>query len=326
MLEIIKGNVGFDDPESWVNYGIAHGFKPTPALRLASCPDCDAVERKLVGQYVYYSSLMRLWRCAGCTLIYSDVRLDEAIIRKHFAAAYKDEEYFLRRRRLVFEQIAALVDQAVRGGGSVLDVGGAKGHLLALLKRRRPDLAVTLNDVSRDACEYARTRYGFDAVCGGLAQLGALDRRYDLVIASDVLYYEPRLRECWKVIPRLLRPGGALLLRVPNKLVLIRLCQWARGLVCSAASLARQDRLLFFNPEHIYVFSQSYLVHRLQRIGFRSVRALASPPLCPSYLSALGAMSVRVGTFLNRLSGYRVCLTPSMVVLADSFVGGRRDG
>jgi 2-polyprenyl-3-methyl-5-hydroxy-6-metoxy-1,4-benzoquinol methylase len=326
MLAILKGNVGFDDPETWVDYGIAHTFTPVPALRLASCPDCDSVERALVGQYVYYSSLMRLWWCAGCTLIYSDVRLDETIIRAHFATAYKDDEYFLKRRRVVFDQIAALVEQAVRPGGSVLDVGGAKGHLLALLKRRRPDLAVTLNDVSREACEYARAQYGFEVVRGDLAQLGALDQRYDCVIASDVLYYEPRLRECWKVIPRLLRPSGTVLLRVPNKLVLMRLCQWAWRLAHTPHALARQDRLPFFNPEHIYVLSQSYLVHRLQQIGFRSVRALASPPLCPDYLPTLCATSFRVAAFLNRLSWYRVCLTPSIVVLADGFTGGRSDG
>src|SRR2546422_4627682 len=167
LLDLLRAQ-GFSDPEPWVTYARQHGFRPTRSQRLIRCPDCGAVPRDEIGQYVYYSPLAKLRLCTRCGLAFSDVRLDAAVIRAHFESAYKDEPYFVTQRRRVFEQLARFIDRCAPSGGSVLDIGGAKGHLLDAVKRRRPDLRVTLTDVSESACQWARTHYGFRTICGSI--------------------------------------------------------------------------------------------------------------------------------------------------------------
>ncbi|MCI0561076.1 MAG: class I SAM-dependent methyltransferase [Nitrososphaera sp.] len=89
-----------------------------------------------------------------------------------------------------------------------LDVGGAKGHLSGILRRRRPDLDIVVNDVSRFACEWARSHYGLKTICGPIGALDERDGKFDVVIMSDVIYYESELNNLWRVLPDLLNEGG----------------------------------------------------------------------------------------------------------------------
>ena len=140
MREILKSNKGFKNPEQWVDYALLHKFRRVEAEKLQACPDCGERESGFLGQYVYYSTLVELRSCENCELLFSDTRIDPKVIYAHFEKAYKDEEYFTRQRRGIFEQIADLVNSSACLGASVLDIGGAKGHLLAHVKKRRPDL------------------------------------------------------------------------------------------------------------------------------------------------------------------------------------------
>jgi Zn ribbon nucleic-acid-binding protein len=137
MLEILLNNKGFAHPERWIKYGLLHDFQRVHADELQECPDCGCSSLVVVGQYVYYSTLVNLRECVKCGLVFSDKRIDSKLVRLHFERAYKDETYFRISRRRIFEQISALADSAAVYGGSVLDIGGAKGHLLATLQRRR---------------------------------------------------------------------------------------------------------------------------------------------------------------------------------------------
>jgi SAM-dependent methyltransferase len=84
-------------------------------------------------------------------------------------------------RRLVSAMVAGL------DYDSVLDVGCGPGSLLELLRPLRPGAAYTGADFSAAAIEMARQRVpwaGFHAL--DLTQ-GALDRRFDLVLCTDVV-------------------------------------------------------------------------------------------------------------------------------------------
>ncbi len=276
VLELLQHNRGFLHPEKWIEYAIAHNFEKVRAERLKECPDCAARSFDFMGQFCHYSTLIRLQSCTRCGLVFADTRIDPAVIKAHFEEAYKDEEYFSFRRSRIFDQIARIAARMAPRGGSVLDVGGAKGHLLALLKRRRPDLSCVLNDLSVKACRHAKSEYGFRTVCGGIGGLAEASARFDLVILSDVIYYEPELRRLWAVLPRLVSEGGTAIIRVPNKIALIRFWQFMTRVMRSTGYREMCDRVKFFNPEHLYVFSRDYLVRRLKTIGFRKVVARAS--------------------------------------------------
>jgi SAM-dependent methyltransferase len=316
MLGVLKFNRGFTHPERWVDYGIAQNFVKTRSERVERCPDCEARSFGHIGQFVYYSTLVRLLECRQCGLVFVDTRIDPEVIQGHFEQAYKDEEYFAHQRRRVFEQMCGLVDGLAPRGGTVLDVGGAKGHLLAALKKRRPDLDVVLNDLSRDACVHAEATYGLRTIVGGVTELEMSARRFDVVIFSDVIYYEPELRRLWAVLPRLVAEDAAVVIRVPNKLAIIRLWQQFIRACSRQGANEMRDTITFFNPEHLYAFSRRYLLQRLRSLGFGEVCA------SPSELLACGRSDFRYASFhhLSRLTWLvslrTVLITPSMMVIA----------
>jgi SAM-dependent methyltransferase len=329
MLRILHENVGFDRPERWVDYGIQHSFKRVEATTIAGCPDCGSPPRGRIGQYIYYSTLVGLQECSGCGLIWADAKLDPVVIGSHFEVVYKDDTYFAEARRLTFWHMARMVDRLAPRAARILDIGGAKGHLMHRVQMRRPDLRIVVNDISKEATRQAAEMFGFDTVQGDAHALAHHREKYDVVILSDVLYYITDIAALWNVLASLLAPGGALLVRIPNKLVPIRVCQAfkrVRRRVFGDDGL--DDRVPCFNPEHIYVFSTSYLRRRLASVGFDTVRVVPSPPICVEsrVVTAVLAGTFGILTGISRLSGDRVTLSPSMLVVARRSTGvGRRE-
>lgn len=315
MLELLRLNKGFKNPERWVDYALLHKFRRVEAEKLEACPDCRERRSCLIGQYIYYSTLVELRSCGNCGLIFSDVRIDPKVIHGHFEQAYKNEEYFTQQRKDIFEQIADLVSSSACLGSSVLDIGGAKGHLLAIVKNRRPDLKYVLNDLSETACEYAKTRYGFESVCGGVKTLEGLSRRFDVVILSDVIYYEPELNRLWALLSRIVSESGVVIIRVPNRVALIKLGSIFRNLFETPTIREIRDRVWFLNPEHLYVLSRWYLFKRLREIGFSAVKAVPSALLESSGRTRFVLYYCLARAFFYVTFG-KAILTPSMIVVA----------
>jgi 2-polyprenyl-3-methyl-5-hydroxy-6-metoxy-1,4-benzoquinol methylase len=317
-IDVLRHNAGFGDPEPWAEYALQHDFKPVDSTPVPRCPDCGGAPRRTLGQYVYYSTLIHLLECKTCGLIWSDAHLDARTIHGHFEVAYKDEEYFAISRRAIFADMVAQVDRLVPPGGAVLDVGGAEGHLMHLLTRARPDVRAVVHDVSERATRFAHERFGLTTLCGDLEALRSAGPKYDVVVLSDVLYYEPSLREFWSLLPSLLAPGGSVVIRVPNKLFLIRAAQFASRFNPWSAKGHPQDAVRYFNPEHIYVLSRRYLVARLASIGFTSVAVHASPLLSSgsAVVHTARQLFFHVARTVNSLSIGRLVLTPSVVIVA----------
>lgn len=318
MLEILQYNKGFIHPEKWIEYGISHKFKKTKAERIDECPDCTAQSYKFIGQFVYYSTLINLQKCTQCGLIFTDTRIDPSIISAHFEQAYKDEEYFLLRRYRIFQQIAGLVVSASPLGGRILDVGGAKGHLLATLNEHRPDLTFVLNDLSKDACQHAESKYGFKTILGGINELERISSQFDVIVLSDVIYYEPQLRKLWAILPRLVAPNGTIIIRVPNKLGLIRFWLFMNRVISEIRSKDNrlQDKIKFFNPEHLFVFSRSYLINRLKSIGFNQVFTTPSELLISGRSDLVHPFLYYLCKIFSIISFGRLIFTPSLLVIA----------
>jgi SAM-dependent methyltransferase len=280
----------------------ARSYRRVPATRLERCPHCGAEERGILAEYVYYSNHAHLVECPSCGLWYSTLRLNAETIRSHFERAYKDEAYFEGRRRPILRELAGIVAEAAPEGGRVLDVGGAKGHLLAQLAELRPDLRLTLSDMSETACAHARSAFGLEAVEGGISELAELDRRFDALVLGDVIYYEPDLEALWRLLDRVLAPGGLVVIRVPNK------ARWIRLRLLRHRS---RTGIPVFNPEHLYVFTARFLVRELRRRGFRGVEARASRLLGEGWWAEAAFWALRAAGRL--VPG--APLTPSMVVV-----------
>lgn len=318
ILKILQHNTGFARPELWVDYALNHAFQPIKAVRITTCPECGGPPNRSVGQFVYYSTLITLLECGHCWLIWADARIDEGVVRRHFEEAYKDETYFAEDRKAIFEHLAAIVDKYAAPGARILDVGGAKGHLMHRVRLRRPDVHVTVHDISISATTWAKTHFGFDTICGNAGALETHEQTYEVIVLSDVLYYEPDLPELWSALRRLLAPGGTIVIRVPNRWAPIRIGQLIVDVFSTTPKRILQDRVRYFNPEHIYIFSRRYLDIRLRRLGCAKVRALSSPLLSSSSWGKARGLFFQLASALNLLSGRQLIITPSMVLIGQT--------
>jgi SAM-dependent methyltransferase len=97
--------------------------------------------------------------------------------------------------------------------GLLLDVGCGRGDLGAALVKRGWRVAGV--DPSAEACAFARAR-GVEATAGTLQSVSYDDESFDVVVMRHSLEHVPQPRADLALVYRLLRPGGLLLISVPN--------------------------------------------------------------------------------------------------------------
>jgi SAM-dependent methyltransferase len=224
--------------------------------------DADPVYRladflcKVPGEFV-------LRRCRQCGLMYLSPRPTSDEIGRYYPASYfahrtaiEDERWglmrYMRRQKLI--QRRRLVEHySGLGSGRILDVGCATGLFLHEMDLAGWQAAGVELDV--DAAGYARRRFGLNVVCGQLRDAPWPADSFDVVTFFGVLEHTYSPGQELRSAARLLRPGGLLVMNIPN---------W-RSL----------DRRLFGRfwmgldaPRHLYVFTQSVLTGLLEHAGF----------------------------------------------------------
>ena len=329
FLNILRENTGFSPAHRWVQFAREHNFKRVKCQKLNRCPDCKNENLTTFGQYIYYSNIFHIKYCPDCGLFFSDTLLDHNIILKHFESSYKDEYYFSEQRKHIFRYVTQLVDKNTPLNGQVLDIGGGKGHLLNMLKNIRPDLEVKLNDISKNSCAFCRENFGIDSVCCNIPDLSGLKGNYNTILLIDVIYYEPLLHDMFETVNKLLSPErGTLIIRIPNKLELIKVFQLKLNLLGSAAKKFFQSRVKYFNPEHIYIFSKAYLKRKLIKLGFDNISFIPSPLLYEGQKEEDTGRQIlfKAAKIINRLSFGCSVLTPSMIIIAGKSQSVKRAG
>lgn len=109
-----------------------------------------------------------------------------------------------------------VVDRVPVGARRILDLGCAAGRLGASIKYRQP-AAVTGVELDPEAARVAAEV--LDTVLAGSISEGLLDRLeggFDAIVAADILEHLPDPWSTVRSLGRLLRPGGTLVVSVPN--------------------------------------------------------------------------------------------------------------
>ena len=107
-----------------------------------------------------------------------------------------------------------ILAKARRPPGKLLDVGCGTGEFLAVA-RARGWTTVGVDPVA-DAVEICLTQRGLDVRTGRLQDVGLPERTFDVVSASHVLEHMPMATEFLALVARWARPGGLVLVEVPN--------------------------------------------------------------------------------------------------------------
>jgi 2-polyprenyl-3-methyl-5-hydroxy-6-metoxy-1,4-benzoquinol methylase len=199
----------------------------TTQFETTACSMCGASSASLLfegGDLLHPSTeQFRLMTCQVCGHIYQNPRPTVATIGKYypddyipFQRAIEDEPDWWRRfdRHYGRYRRCMTVHRASGGPGRLLDVGCATGIFLDGM--RQLGWQVQGVELMTSAAQYARTRFGLDVFCGELEAANFPMHRFDAITLWDVLEHVHEPRALLTEVARLLKPGGLLVLSLPN--------------------------------------------------------------------------------------------------------------
>ncbi len=142
-------------------------------------------------------------------------------------------------------------------GGNLLDVGCASGDFLKEMERN-PKWQGTGIEISPGAASTARQRTRSKIIEQDLLDARLPSAFFDLVTFWDVLEHLPKPLESLHKTYDLLKPGGWMVIRVPDPESL-------------SARLFKQDWVNHDPPRHFHAFPKKLLISRLYQMGFNNV-------------------------------------------------------
>lgn len=227
----------------------------TPCSICGSCRS-EPVFEKQYPEFAYPGTFS-ICRCEGCGLLFNSPRLCDNGIRDLYGRNY----YFFQRsdarefKRIVdmYQRTVALVEDKITDR-RVLEIGSAKGYLLAVMRRLGWDVRGI--EVSRDAAKYANKKIGVDSFTGTLEEYAASAKRaeFPLVLAIDLIEHVLNPDVFVSCLGEVVTHNGIVVIDTPNGKshnISVKGCEW-KG----------------FNPFHIFLFSRDNITTLLQKHGF----------------------------------------------------------
>ena len=176
--------------------------------RLDHCPACGNASIKTEVE-------PDVSQCSACQVYFRNPRPTQAEIARSYDTggtfdAWQEEE---TSRAAMWERRVSLV-RRFQARGRLLDVGTGDGHFLETA--RTTGFEVTGTEVSVAGASYARAR-GFDIHLGQVTDLALPSASFDVATIWHVLEHVPDPRAVLQKVHSLLRPGGTLVVAVPNE-------------------------------------------------------------------------------------------------------------
>jgi SAM-dependent methyltransferase len=266
-----------------------------PYERLEDCPVCGSsnlrdklqVQDKSVSQEMF-----TIVQCQDCEFQFTNPRPDAAHIGKYYESpAYVSHNsgahglvnrlYKLARFFTVRQKVAFITKLNGNNPGRLLDYGCGTGHFLAGAKEK--GWQVTGLEPSTRARQEATERVG-QPIQDASVLAGLAPSSFDVVTLWHVLEHVHTLNSTLDQLIAVLKPGGTLLLAVPNVESL-------------DAQHYRQDWAAYDVPRHLYHFSPSTMKRLLAEHGLavRQTLPLALDAYYVSMLSERNRSPERVG-------------------------------
>lgn len=214
---------------------------------------------------LHYPGEFVIRECAICGLLFNSPRLTEESLYD----LYDSDYYFFQRRdsdefgrvSSIFLRTISLIEKDI-SEKRVVEVGSAKGYLLALMKQL--GWIVQGIEISSSASNYAYTKFSVPTHTGTVDSYSNSNEKntFPLVLAIDVLEHVPDPISFVQSINKIIQKNGILIIDTPN--------------ANSTNLKILKNKWEAFIPFHIYFFSESNLREILSRMGY-------SVELCFSY-------------------------------------------
>ncbi len=256
------------------------------------CPICGNDETEVVS---IKANLDKDWTnviCKKCALVYVNPRPAKAeydeFHKKDFLANKNvtEMEHVLPKLKgsdkRIKQTIADFLDEYIKDGQNILDVGCGYGTLLDILRRGRKVnvKGVELGELDLKA---AREYYGLDVYDGSLESFAAepIDAgKFDTVIMSHVFEHLPDPVVSLEQVKKILKPDGVLYIGVPNIMNM------------------KNRPEVFFHIAHAFNYSPHSLKLMLQKAGFGVIKFNFSAGLPGSMELAARYGAVSIGDSL----------------------------
>ncbi len=226
---------------------------------MRSCPLCGTADAT---DYVVHPEVQ--WVKCGCGLIYKRAQTAALAQEDLYQEAYFTAGVYTRRRwRRVQKSRHQLLDALNHvepaAGDAALDIGCSMGYVLEAA--RALGLEPVGTDVSEFAARFCR-EHGFEARQGSMTALPFAAARFAVVTMKHVLEHTPDPRAALREVRRVLRPGGALFIAVPDP----RYGRAVRNPLRSRHYGPRRSK------QHFIYYTPGTLARLLAEEGFRTVR------------------------------------------------------
>ncbi len=212
-----------------------HSLLPPSSTRarpldvVVACPLCGSAEGdELYAREVETHSVLgrvdlRLELCTDCGLLFVNPRPTKAELRRHYESRsasgntwHATGEGSRGARFLAYRtDFVRRVAERFGAGGALLDVGCASGNLLSALEL--PSWTLHGLEPSTAAAREARER-GLDVACATLEDSPLAERSFDVVTCISCLEHAWDPCEFLNALERHMKPGGCLVLSVPDSL------------------------------------------------------------------------------------------------------------
>jgi SAM-dependent methyltransferase len=208
--------------------------------------------------------MFMLRRCSGCGLLFNSPRLDLNELGELYGSNYY---FFLRKDKREFDRIVAMYQRTIGLVASdipfkrSIDIGTGRGYFPAVL--RELGWQASGVEISSEASQYARYRFGLDVFTGTVEEYAASAhaRQFPVVTAIDVIEHVPSPETFVAAAAKLVEPGGRLIIDTPNAS--------AKNIVSKGVAWKG------FNPFHIYLFTIDNLTQLLARHGLSVQRSFS---------------------------------------------------
>jgi 2-polyprenyl-3-methyl-5-hydroxy-6-metoxy-1,4-benzoquinol methylase len=190
-----------------------------------NCGSTQAEKRFTLHDYMLdrLSVNSTLVHCLHCGLVYQNPRLSLEELRASYPDNYEpfipldqSKTFFLFhwiRNRGLQKRISTVTKY--KSGGCLLDIGCASGSFLSALLVN-PNWSLYGVEPNPSAAEAARLQPGLRIFTGTLDQITYPENYFDVVTMWDVLEHLPDPCNTLLEIHRILKPGGLIILKLPN--------------------------------------------------------------------------------------------------------------
>jgi SAM-dependent methyltransferase len=235
-------------------------------METTACPMCGQRQEQqlFVGGDLLHPTAerFRLVNCLNCGHLFQNPRPTATAIDRYYPPEYMPFLRAIEDEPSLFKRLERSYGRAMRcqrvhrmAGkvGRLLDVGCATGIFLDGM--RRLGWQVQGVEPSASAVAYARSRFGLDVFEGRLEDAHYPANHFDVITLWDVLEHVHEPRQVLGELARIMRPGGLLVMSLPNPDSL-------------EARLIGEHWLGWDLPRHLNLFRPMFLRTHLAEAGF----------------------------------------------------------